>query len=75
MPVPESARVKLYMVVGVLMLFLGPTLALFGVINLVPPTFFLYFLAYVISLVGLLLGSLGIRLMFSTKKKRDSPEG
>lgn len=61
-------RAKLCAIVGVLMLFLGPTLALLGVIELVQPSFFLYFLAYAISLVGLLLGVLGFRLAFIAKK-------
>ncbi len=68
MKLSRSARLLL---VGFILVLMGVVLPLLIVIQVLPSTFFLNFLAYIASVVGLFLGIIGISERFVITHRRD----
>jgi len=62
-------NIKYFLIVGGVFVFLGVLLPLLMVVHVLEPTFFLNFISYIFSVIGLFLGSIGA--MTFVKNKRD----
>lgn len=61
-------------IIAVVLLLAGVVLPLLMVVKIIPSTFFLNFLAYACSLVGMVLGFLGLFSFVKTRRDRVKRE-
>lgn len=61
---------KQFLAIGFVLVFLGFLLPFLMVLRYIPTTFFLAFLTYIMSLVGLIFGVLGAAMMGLERRKR-----
>jgi hypothetical protein len=66
-----SLNPKVLLGVGFLLLVLGVVLPIMMVLQIIPSTFFLNFFSYGASLVGLIMGMIGIMEFVTRSRNRD----
>ena len=62
------AKPRLLIVIGFFMMVLGILFPLFMLMHILESTFFMNFLSYILSLVGMILGIIGVVYQFRGKR-------